>query len=372
MTFVPFELERWQSTWETRVKYNISESGVHPLSVAELLALAEADLGQVADCRLVYSQSNGTDRLRAEIAAHYPGASPEQVLVTVGSAEANFIACWRLVEPGDQVAIQMPTYMQTPGMTQNLGGVVHPFHCTLDSGWEPDPAEIRRAIAPGTRLVVVTNPNNPSGHVLSDGARREIVRATADVGAWLLADEVYQGAERAGATTRSFWGEYDRVIVVNGLSKAYGLPGLRIGWIVAPRPLVDSLLERHDYTVIGPSPLSDFLAICALRARPRILNRTRGILTANYPIMDAWLRRFGEFFEWRAPDAGAIVTVRYRHRLGALDLVERMRARRDVLMVPGEHFGSPRHLRLGFGAEQPYLEAALAEVEAELREMMSD
>jgi aspartate/methionine/tyrosine aminotransferase len=188
----------------------------------------------------------------------------------------------------------------------------------------------------------------------------------------LLADEVYQGAERDGETTRSFWGEYEKVIVVNGLSKAYGLPGLRIGWIVAPRDMIDSLLLRHDYTVIGPGPAMDYLAVCALQARPAILRRTREIINRNYPVLEAWLRGFGDFFEWRPPQAGAICTVRYRHALGDLELVERMRARRDVLMVPGDHFGMPGHLRLGFGAEQPYLEAALAAVGQELREIIRD
>ncbi|MSR07078.1 MAG: aminotransferase class I/II-fold pyridoxal phosphate-dependent enzyme [Gemmatimonadetes bacterium] len=372
MPFVPFELERWQSTWENRVKFNISESGVHPLSIAELLSMAGSSLKELGELRMVYSQSNGTDDLRKEVAKLYPGASPEQVLVTVGSAEANFIVCWGLIAPGDRVAIQLPTYMQTPGMTQNLGAQVVPFTCTIDHNWEPDLDEVRKAIAPGTKLVVVTNPNNPSGHVLSEESRREIVRCANAAGAWLLCDEVFQGAERNGVTTKSFWGEYEKVIVVNGLSKAYGLPGLRIGWIVAPQPLVDQLLERHDYTVIGPSPISDFLATLALRVRPRILERTRKILNDNYPVLEAWLKKFGEFFEWHAPDAGAIVAARYRHQMGSLDLVERMLARRDVLMVPGEHFGSPKHLRLGFGAERQYLESALAEVEKELRDMMSD
>jgi aspartate/methionine/tyrosine aminotransferase len=372
MPFQPFDLERWQSTWENRVRYNISESGVHPLTIGELLSLSGGDLNRLATLPMGYSQSNGTDALRASIAALYPGATPDNVLVTVGSAEANFIVCWRLVERNTRVAIQLPTYMQTPGMTVNLGGQVQPFHCTTERGWEPDPAGIARAITRDTTLVVVTNPNNPSGHILSGEARRDIVERTRAAGAWLLADEVYQGAERDGETTRSFWGEYEKVIVVNGLSKAYGLPGLRIGWIVAPRDMIDSLLLRHDYTVIGPGPAMDYLAVCALQARPAILRRTREIINRNYPVLEAWLRGFGDFFEWRPPQAGAICTVRYRHALGDLELVERMRARRDVLMVPGDHFGMPGHLRLGFGAEQPYLEAALAAVGQELREIIRD
>src|SRR5207249_9848147 len=167
---------------------------------------------------------------------------------------------------------------------------------------------------------------------LSDAARKEIVDRTRAAGAWLLADEVYQGAERNGVTTPSFWGTYDRLVVVNGLSKAYGLPGLRIGWLVGPKQLIDELWAHQDYTVIGPSPASDYLARCALKARPKILERTRGILNANFPIIERWLKSFRDFFEWRPAEAGAICCVRYRNGPKTLDLVEQVRAGQSVLL----------------------------------------
>jgi len=372
MSFVPFELERWQSAWENRVKINLSESGVHPLSIDELLALSGGDTRALGRLPLGYSQSNGTDELRAAIAALYPGATADQVLVTVGSAEANFVICWTLIEPGDQVAVQVPTYMQTWGLAQNFGARVATFALHADRQWEPDPDEIRRAIPSGTKLVVVTNPNNPTGHSLSRDARALIVERAHAAGAWLLADEVYQGAEHNGQTTTSFWGSYDRVLVSNGLSKAYGLPGLRVGWVVGPGDMIERLWRRHDYTVIGPTPMSDFLGREALRAREKILARTRGILNRNYPVMNAWLRQFGGLFEWRNPEAGAICFVRYRHTADAVDLVERIRARHSILLVPGEHFGLPHHLRFGFGNERGELERALAELEEPFREMTRD
>src|SRR5207302_5733706 len=208
--------------------------GVHPLSIGELLELAGAPARPLLEVRLGYSQSNGTDLLRSRIATLYPGVSPDQILVTTGSSEANFLVCWRLIEPRDKVAVMLPNYLQTWGLAQTFGAEVSGFHLRPERQWEPAPEEIRAAIAPGTKLVVVTNPHNPTGHVLSDEMRRLILERAAEVGAWLLADEVYQGAELDGRTTPSFWGSYERVIVVNGLSKAYGLPGLRIGWIVAP------------------------------------------------------------------------------------------------------------------------------------------
>jgi hypothetical protein len=372
MTFVPFELERWQSAWENRVRINLSESGVHPLSIDDLLALSGGDDQALGRLPLGYSQSNGTDALRAAIAALYPGATEDQVLVTVGSAEANFIACWTLIERGDQVAIQVPTYMQTWGLAQNFGARVATFALHADRNWEPHPDEIRRAITPQTKLIVVTNPNNPTGHILSQDARALIVERARAAGAWLLADEVYQGAERNGQTTPSFWGSYERVLVSNGLSKAYGLPGLRLGWVVGPPDMIERLWRRHDYTVIGPTPMSDFLGREALGVREKILTRTRGILNQNYPVMNAWLKRFGGLFEWRDPEAGAICFVHYRHPADAVELVERIRARHSILLVPGEHFGLPQHLRLGFGNQRAELEAALQQLEGPFRELTQD
>jgi len=357
--FIPFELERWQSTWENRVRVNLSESGVHPLSIADLLALADTPADSLLQQRLVYNQSDGTNELREAIAAHYDGATPHHITVTVGSSEANFIVCWTLIRPGDRVVIVTPTYMQTHGLAQNFGAQVEELWLRSERGWQLDPEEIVRAVTPDTRLVVVTNPNNPSGQVLSEDGREALLGRVRAAGAWLLADEVYQGAELGGVETPSFWGSYDRAIVVNGLSKAYGLPGLRIGWIVSSPEMKASVFQRHDYTVIGPSSVSDFLARQALSVRDRILERTRGILRANWAVLERWLGGFDGLFNWRAPACGAICLTRYNHTVAGLDLAEKVRTDVSVLLEPGEHFGLPGHLRLGYGNKTSELEEAL-------------
>jgi aspartate/methionine/tyrosine aminotransferase len=210
--------------------------------------------------------------------------------------------------------------------------------------------------------------------VLSDEMRRLIVDRAAEIGAWLLADEVYQGAERDGRTTPAFWGSYERVIAVNGLSKAYGLPGLRIGWIVAPPAFSAEAWARHDYTTIGPAGASDHLASVALepRVREQLLERTRRILRSNYPVLEQWLRGFGDTFTWQAPQAGAICLVKYRHGISALELVEQVRAKHDVLLVPGDHFGLPQHIRFGFGEELQHFQEALAATERGLKQVFTD
>ena len=178
-------------------------------------------------------------------------------------------------------------------------------------------------------------------------------------GAWLLADEVYQGAELDGYTTPSFWGSYDRAIVVNGLSKAYGLPGLRIGWAVGPEDFKQAVYRRHDYTVIGPATQSDFLATKALQARDHILSRTRKILNENYPVLSSWLETFGDAMVWQTPDCGAICFPRLTPVSDTMDLAEKVRHECDILIEPGEHFGLPGFVRFGYGNETTELAEAL-------------
>jgi aspartate/methionine/tyrosine aminotransferase len=351
MSFQPFVMERWQSTWENRVRYNISESGVDPMTSAELLAMAPGAPSPL-EKPLAYQQSNGTDPLRAAIAALYPGATPDQVLVTSGSAEANYVNCWNLVGPGDKVAIVTPVYMQTFGLSQTFGAQVREIPLLEANGWQPDFADIDAAIVPGTKLVVVTNPNNPTGAVMSEAAMDRIASRAEAAGAWLLADEVYQGAERVAPQTPSFWGRAKKLVIVNGLSKAYGLPGLRIGWCVAPAAHIESLWSRKDYTTIGPTVMSDALATLALRpdVRPKVLERTRGIIRKNWIDVEKWLKAQDGEFTWRAPDAGAIVWTKYRSGVNSSALAETLRVQHDVLIVPGDQFAMDGYIRLGFGS----------------------
>ena len=190
--------------------------------------------------------------------------------------------------------------------------------------------------------------------------------AAARHGSWILSDEIYRGAERDGRETPTIWGRSDRAIVTSGLSKAYGLPGLRIGWIVGPPALVASLWSYHDYTTIAPGALSDALARRALEParRARILARTRAILNRNFPIIAGWLDAHGDLFTYAPPDAGAIVYVRYHHAINSTELVTRLREEKSVLIVPGDHFGMDQYLRLGFGDDETYLRDGLARLGA--------
>lgn len=365
MRLEQFAMERMQSTWENRVEINLSESGVHPMRVDELCDTTDLQ-ARLLEQELVYTQSNGTVELRRLVAAMYPGTTEDHVEVTNGGSEANYISVWNLVEPGDEVVMMVPNYMQTWGLARGFGANVKawPLGEVREAGsprWRPDLDELGRLVSSKTKLILICNPNNPTGARLTAADLDEICRIAAKHGAWVLADEIYRGAELDGVETPSIWGRYERSIVTSGLSKAYGLPGLRVGWIVAPPDLVAKLWSYHDYTTISPGALSDHLARIALQPdrRAKILGRTRRIIGENYPIVHEWLTAYGDQFRHARPEAGAIVYVAYKYPINSTELILRLKDTHSVLIVPGDHFHMDGYFRLGFGSQTDYLREGL-------------
>ncbi|PYR98385.1 MAG: aspartate aminotransferase [Acidobacteria bacterium] len=358
MNFPRFALERWQSTYENSVEYNLSESGVHPLTVGELGIPQE----NLAKCRLGYGVSNGTERFRSLVASLYKGATERNVLATIGAAEANLISILRLLEPGDEVAIVLPNYMQTYGLIQALGGRIVPIWLRPEKEWLPDPEEIASRIGPKTKLITFCNPNNPTGSVFGRATINALAAVADRYGSWILADEVYRGAERIGEETPSFWGEYPKTIITGSLSKAYGTPGLRLGWVLASEETIEEVWSYADYTKIAPPALSDLVGCRVLEQRDRILERTRRLLNQNWPNLKNWLDSRPGLFEYVPPKAAAICMTRYHARINSSVLAERLRVERSTLIVPGDQFLLDGYIRFGFGNEASYLLAGLQRV----------
>jgi aspartate/methionine/tyrosine aminotransferase len=364
-----FEMVRMQSTWENFVEYDMSDSGGRPLTLRELVEMG-FDLEAFLDQPLGYSQSNGTLELRERIAALYPGANTERIEVTNGTSEANYLVALSQLRSGDEFAMEVPNYMQMPGVARSLGAAVRTFRLRQDTGWEPDWDEFERTISAKTRLVYLSNPNNPTGAVLSDAAMRRIVDRVESAGAWLLSDEVYLGAEIERPRTKSFWGLSERVIVTSGLSKAYGIPGLRIGWIVAPATLTAECWAQHDYLTIGPNKMSDRIARVAVDHRETCYARTRAILQHNMPIARHWIAQFNGRVTWREPQAGAIALIKYDADVPSADIAERIRARQSTLIVPGSHVGLEGYLRIWLGGREEFLREGLRRIGTELRDIL--
>ena len=363
--FQPFVMERMMSMHEQDVEYNLSESGVHPLHLGELIEGVPGGVDRLLGAHLNYAHANGTPELRDNIASMYDGATSENVLVTVGAIEANLITMQTLVAPGERVVVMLPNYMQIWGVGKNFGFDVATFDLREDDGWAPDLDQLHRMVTTETKLIAICNPNNPTGRILTEKEMDAIVAEADRVGAWILADEVYAGAERSSdEQTPSFYGRYDKVVAVGSLSKAYGLPGLRVGWAVAPDSIVDELWARHEYTTLSATMLSNQLAALALsdEIRPRIIERTRRYIRDGFGILEQWLASHGDTLRVTPPDAAAIAFVGYDLDVGSTRFVDALREKKSVLIVPGDHFGVDRHIRVSFGLPRDYLLPALERI----------
>jgi hypothetical protein len=277
---------------------------------------------------------------------------------------------WSLVEPGDEVIFMQPNYMQVAGVAQSFGATVKPLWLRENLGWAPDISELRSMMTRNTKLIAICNPNNPTGAVLSEKMMGEICAAAELVGAWILADEVYRGAEFSGTLTPTFHGRYDRLLCTGGFSKSFAMPGLRTGWVVGSAEMAEKLWGYHDYTTIGPTVLTDRIAAIAMepKRRAQILERTRRIIRENYAIVRAWGESHADLLTHIAPAAGAIAWFGFKNGQNTAALAEAARTKKNLLIVPGEQFGMPGHIRIGFGGHTEKLKQALARLDELLAE----
>lgn len=366
-----FELERIQSLYENKVDYNLTETGLHPYTLKELLTPEEIE--QLCSVSLGYGQTDGSPQLRETIARLYPGAGPSNVLVTNGSAEANFLVLWSMLDPGDELVLMLPNYMQIWGLARSFGIHVKPFYLKEELNWGPSIDELNALVTPKTKMIALCNPNNPTGAVLSEEVMRAVFKAAEKNGAWIYVDEIYRGAELSGEDTPTFYGYsgYDKVVVNGGLSKAYGLPGLRTGWLVGPARIIADAWAYHDYTTISTGILSQQLAARVLepRMRSNVLNRNREMLRENIVCLRDWIDKHNRLFRFIPPRAGAMAFIRYNMEINSREFADRLREQKSVFIMDGDCFGMDRYLRIGFGSPKDYLLAGLERIDQFLNEI---
>jgi aspartate/methionine/tyrosine aminotransferase len=365
-----FELERIQSLYENVVEYNLTESGLHPYTLRELLS--EEEIDELKDIRLGYGQTNGSIELRDTISNLYPGSDRENILVTNGSAEANFISIWSQFEADDELVLMLPNYMQIWGLAKSMGVQVKPFYLQESLNWSPNLEEIRKQITANTKMIALCNPNNPTGTVLSEAEMKEIVAMAKEVGAWIYCDEIYRGAELDGSEIPSFYGMYDKVIVTGGLSKAYGLPGLRMGWLAGPQDFIESAWSYNDYVTISTGILSQKITCKVLQPemRKKVLSRNRGMLRENIAAVQKWINSHNDLFHMVPPRAGGMAFLRYNMNINSRELSNRLRIEKSVFVMDGNCFGMDQYIRIGFGAEKEYLLAGLNRIDDLLKEII--
>ena len=372
MKFKPFDLEYSQSVWEQKIDFNLTESGVHPVTLRELIGENESLIENLLETEINYPHVNGIPQLRVLIASLYNNASIENVLVTIGAAEANQIVMQALLEPGAQIASLNPTYKQVWGIAENHGHEVKSFSLNSDDAWSLNIDELNESVNSNTRIIALVNPNNPTGKILTSDEMDAIVTAADRVGAWILADEVYRGAEREQEEeTESFFGKYDKVISVGSMSKAYGLPGLRIGWVIAPPDTIDSIWRHHEYTTIAATMLSNHLAAYALspEVRPRLINRARNYIRNGFPVLQEWMDAQKGLFTYTPPQASAVSFIKYNLKINSTELMLKLIKEASVFISAGDSFGMDGHIRISFGQERKVLEEAFTRVQQTLESL---
>jgi aspartate/methionine/tyrosine aminotransferase len=351
MKFPSFDLERIQSIYENSVEINLTESGIEPLSLKELMNPKE--LEELLNLPLGYGYTQGTPLLRQRISNLYEGADENNVLVTSGSSEAIFLSALLTVSKGDRVVMMTPNYLSFNGVAEALGADVDYVPLLKKEKWEWDLDCLDEVVSNKTKVISICNPNNPTGSVLNLEQMLKIIEVAGRVGAYLLVDEVYIGSELGSKQTKSFLGMYEKTIVTSGLSKSYANPGLRIGWIISDKKFVEEAWAIKDYTTIASSSLSQHIATKVLEPETisKLRSRTKVLLNKNLETFSKWILPYSNHLSFLKPEAGGFAFVEYDMDINSTDLVHDLRKNEGVFIVPGDSFGKDKYFRIGLGHE---------------------
>jgi aspartate/methionine/tyrosine aminotransferase len=368
----PFGVEIWMNQHEDAAVWNLGETCIDSLTFEQLLALSddpEAELQRLRRMKLTYGAIPGSARLRALIAGLYETLGADRVLVTQGAIGANFLAEYTLVEPGDLVVCAEPTYQQLYSVPASFGAEVRLLHLRPEDGFVPDVDRLRELAGGRAGLIVLNNPNNPTGALIPQATLREIVAVARECGAFLLCDEVYRGLEHdRRVRTPSVADLYEKGISTGSLSKVFSLAGLRLGWLAGPRDVVAACEDHRHYVTISCGMLDDALACIALEHREALLERNLSILLGNKRTLDDWVRSEPRL-AYVPPQAGTTAFVRYGYEVPAERLAQGLFDLNGTFLVPGDLFGWERWVRLGYACAPHVLRGGLNGFSAYLREL---
>ena len=352
MKFPPFKLERIQSLYENSVEVNLTESGVEPLSLKELMNTEE--LEELINIPIGYGYTQGSPLLRQRISNLYKEYDEKNVLVTSGSSEAIFLSASLTVSKGDRVVMMTPNYLSFSGIAKALGAEVDYVPLLKKEKWEWDLDLLSQVVNEETKVISICNPNNPTGSVLSEEEMKKITKIAEKVDAYIHSDEVYIGAELSNSQTISFQNIYEKTIITSGLSKSYSHSGLRIGWIAASETLVTKAWETKDYTTVASSILSQHIASKVLETETiaRLRKRTKDLLNRNLISFTKWVLPYSNHLSFIKPEAGGFAFVEYDMDINSSDLIHDLRTNEGVFIVPGDSFGMDKFFRIGLGSRE--------------------
>ena len=371
MKIKPFAVEEWMNAYEEGARFNIAETCADSVSAGALFALTGQDKRPCgrgfAARRLTYGDIEGAPALREGICGLYKTLKPHEVVTTHGAAGANHHVFYSLVEPGDRVISIMPSYQQLTSIPESFGADLHVMHLKKERGYLPDLDELRELCVPGTKLICVNNPNNPTGSLMSEELLQGIVEIAKSVDAWVLCDEVYRHLTQEDAWSVSIVDLYDKGISVSSMSKVFSLAGLRLGWIAThDEDLRRALLSHRDYDLISCGMFDEALAAVALRNADKVLERNRGIVRENLAILDKWVESEPRI-SFVKPKCGTTALVYYDYDLDSVEFCTRMYHETGAFVTPGACFEEEKSMRVGYANDRETLTAGLAAVSAFLR-----
>jgi aspartate/methionine/tyrosine aminotransferase len=346
----PFRIEQFYARYEFATRYMLSSSDCESRTIGELLALEPDAADRLQQQWCGYTESAGAAQLRDAITGLYQGMTADEVLVASCAEEGIFLLYHALLRPGDHAIVETPCYESALEVARSTGAEVSQWRRRYEDGWAHDLRGLERLLRPNTRVLYVNQPHNPTGTLMDRATFGHVLDIARERRLVLFSDEVYRELEHDPADRLPAACDlYDRAVSLGSISKSYGLPGLRIGWLATrDRALRDAVLDLKHYTSICASAPSEFLTALALRHRSTLLDRNRRIVEGNLPLLDAFLDRHRETFAWVRPTASPIGFPRV-HKFADIDALCRQLAAAGVLLLPGSVYDEPRHVRVGYG-----------------------
>ena len=351
MKIAPFRIEQYYAAHEFSAPFMLSSSDAESVAIADLLALEPDATDRLLAQRLGYTQPPGALELRAAAANVYENIDDNDVVVVSAAEEGIFLAYHALLQPGDHVVVETPCYESAVQVAVSAGAEVTAWRRRGENGWDHDLDALEQALRPDTRLVYVNTPHNPTGMLMPRGVLDRVVELCAERGAWLFCDEVYRELEHDPADRLPAACDlYERAMSLGSMSKTYGLPGLRLGWLASrDRDALAKIVDLKHYTTICASAPSELLSALALRHRHVLADRSREIVLTNLALLDAFFVRHAAEFSWTRPTAGPIGFARLLDFEETTAFCERLVTEVGVLLLPGAVYDEPGHVRLGFG-----------------------
>ncbi|GAT17977.1 aminotransferase [Secundilactobacillus silagei] len=363
MKMKTFGVEQWMNEYETTATYNLGETCVSPLSLHALLNLTQTNetefTQKMLNTRLTYGDIVGAPELRAGITQLYQNLKPANIVTTHGAIGANSLVLTTLVEPGDEVVVVTPTYQQLQSIPEAIGATVRLLALKPENDYLPDIDQLKALVNDKTKLIILNNPDNPSGSLMPQEHLQRIIDVAKSVDAYILCDEVYRHLTQTDNYSPSIIDLYAKGISTSSMSKVFSLAGLRLGWVAThDEAFMQTILSHRDYNTISCGVLDEMVAEVALDHKDALLKRNRGIVRKNLAILSDWVDS-QPHISWVKPQAGTTALLHYDFDLPSEQFCDQLFKQTGVLLVPGAEFDVEHALRIGYAFESQELQNGL-------------